>query len=149
MNFFQTCIDFERKNEINKQELVLCEDFSIYNVFKALAGPGRKFLALCDLHHILTSHFEVHSSYDDFCLAIFRQGGSGQMRYTDYLGLVKPRNPDFSDYVNRRMNEVLIECDVTESFGMKDITRQRFGKLFQDMTLLENELEKQRKYKIQ
>lgn len=57
MNFFQTCIDFERKNEINKQELVLCEDFSIYNVFKVLAGPGRKFLALCDFHHILTSHF--------------------------------------------------------------------------------------------
>jgi len=49
MLFFHNCIDFERRNEINKQELVLQEDFSIYNVFKALAGPGRKFLALCDL----------------------------------------------------------------------------------------------------
>ena len=49
MLFLHNCIDFERRNEINKQELVLQEDFSIYNVFKALAGPGRKFLALCDL----------------------------------------------------------------------------------------------------
>lgn len=134
MNFFQTCIDFERKNEINKQELVLCEEFSIYNVFKALAGPGRKFLALCDLHHILSQHFNFRKSYDDLCVAIFRQGGSGQMRYTDYLSLVKPRNPDFSDYVNRRINEGLVGCDSSLSFGMKEITKQRFGKLFIDMT---------------
>jgi hypothetical protein len=44
------------------------------------------------------------------------------MRYTEYLSIVKPRNPDFSDYVNRRINDNLIEIDVTESFGMKDIT---------------------------
>lgn len=71
------------------------------------------------------------------------------MRYTDYLSLVKPRNPDFSDYVNRRINEGLVGCDSSLSFGMKEITKQRFGKLFIDMAQLENELEKQRKYKIQ
>ena len=49
MRFFHDCIDFERTLEINKQELVLCEDYSIYNVFKALAGPGKKYLPLCDL----------------------------------------------------------------------------------------------------
>lgn len=59
MQFFHACIDFERRLEINKQELVLAEDFSIYNVFKALAGPGRKFLALCDLQTIFAKHFEV------------------------------------------------------------------------------------------
>jgi hypothetical protein len=63
LNFFQKCISFERKNEINKQELVLCEDFSIYNVFKALAGPGHKFLALCDLQLILAKHFEALFSH--------------------------------------------------------------------------------------
>ena len=49
MKFFNECIDFERTMEINKQELVLQEDYSIYNVFKSLAGPGKKFLPLCDL----------------------------------------------------------------------------------------------------
>ena len=49
MKFFHECIDFERTMEINKQELVLQEDYSIYNVFKSLAGPGKKFLPLCDL----------------------------------------------------------------------------------------------------
>jgi len=45
------------------------------------------------------------------------------MRYTDYLSIVKPRNPEFSDYVNRRINEDLIGCDSNLSFGMKEITR--------------------------
>ena len=49
MKFFHDCIDFERTIEIDKQELVLQEDYSIYNVFKALIGPGKKFLLLCDL----------------------------------------------------------------------------------------------------
>lgn len=38
-------------------------------------------------------------------LAVIRQGGEEQMRYTDYVNLVKPRNHDFSDYVNRKMHE--------------------------------------------
>ena len=49
MKFFHDCIDFERSIEINKQELVLKEDYSIYNVYKALAGPGKKFLLLRDV----------------------------------------------------------------------------------------------------
>ena len=76
MQFFHTCIEYERRNEINKQELVLAEDFSIYNAFKALAGPGRKFLALCDLQTILAKHFEVQYSYRDVKLSVLRQGGA-------------------------------------------------------------------------
>lgn len=53
---------------------MLQEDFSIYNVFKALAGPGRKFLALCDLQLILGKHFDALFSYTDICTALFRQG---------------------------------------------------------------------------
>lgn len=49
MKFFHDCIDFERTIEIDKQELVLQEDYSIYNVFKSLVGPGKKFLLLCDM----------------------------------------------------------------------------------------------------
>lgn len=49
MKFFHDCIDFERTIEISKQELVMKEDYSIYNVFKALAGPGKKYLFLRDL----------------------------------------------------------------------------------------------------
>jgi hypothetical protein len=70
------------------------------------------------------------------------------MRYTDYLQLIKPRNQDFSEYVNRKMHDSDIGYDMSLSFGMKDATRVKFGRLFKDMVKLENELEMQRKYKI-
>ena len=53
MKFFHDCIDFERTIEINKQELVLKDDYSIYNVYKALAGSGKRYLLLRDLQGIL------------------------------------------------------------------------------------------------
>ena len=70
------------------------------------------------------------------------------MRYTDYLQLIKPRNAEFSEYVNRKMHESDLGYDMELSFGMKDPTKERFGRLFKDMVTLENELELQRKYKI-
>ena len=102
-------------------------------MFKALAGPGRKFLALCDLQLILGKHFDSLFSYQDICIAIFRQGGSAQMRYTDYLNLIKPRNSEFCEYVNKKMNDTDIGYDLSLSFGMKDNTKVKFGKLFRDM----------------
>ena len=102
MRFFHDCIDFERTMEINKQEIVLQEDYSIYNVFKALAGPGKKFLPLIDLHTILTKIFNVKYSIKDTRLAVMRQfpldmdDRIENMRYTDFLDLVKPRNPEFA-----------------------------------------------------
>lgn len=73
MKFFHDCIDFERTMEINKQEVVLQEDYSIYNVFKALAGPGKKFLPIGDLQAILTKIFNVSHSLRDTKLAVMRQ----------------------------------------------------------------------------
>lgn len=55
------------------------------------------------------------------------------MRYTDYLNLIKPRNSEFSEYVNRKMNDGEIGYDLSLSFGMKEVTRNKFGKLFKDM----------------
>jgi len=72
MKFFHDCIDFERTIEIDKQELVLQEDYSIYNVFKALIGPGKKFLLLCDLQAILGRNFNLHFSYTNMKLAMLR-----------------------------------------------------------------------------
>lgn len=72
MRFFHDSIDFERTMEINKQEVVLQEDYSIYNVFKALAGPGKKFLPLPDLNSRLMKTFNVCHSYNDVKLAIMR-----------------------------------------------------------------------------
>jgi hypothetical protein len=72
MRFFHDCIDFERTMEINKQEIVLQEDYTIYNVFKALAGPGKKFLPLPDLHAILAKIFNVKYGYRDIKLAVMR-----------------------------------------------------------------------------
>lgn len=101
MKFFHDCIDFERTIEIDKQELVLQEDYSIYNVFKALIGPGKKFLLLCDLQAHLARHFNVRFSYKNMKVAMQRQfpldaeNRVEQMRYTDFLDLVKPKNPEF------------------------------------------------------
>jgi len=55
------------------------------------------------------------------------------MRYTDYLNLIKPRNSEFSEYVNRKMHDSDIGYDLSLSFGMKESTRTKFGKLFKDM----------------
>jgi len=56
------------------------------------------------------------------------------MRYTDYLNLVKPRNPEFADYVNRKISDGSeIGYDLSLSFGMREQTRVKFGKLFKDM----------------
>lgn len=102
MRFFHDCIDFERTMEINKQDIVLQEDYSIYNVFKALAGPGKKFLPLADLHEILGEIFNVKYSMKDTKLALMRQFPLDkecrieQMTYVDFIDLVKPRNPEFA-----------------------------------------------------
>jgi len=43
------------------------------------------------------------------------------MRYTDYLNLVKPRNPEFADYVNRKINDGNeLVYDFSLSFGMRE-----------------------------
>jgi hypothetical protein len=56
------------------------------------------------------------------------------MRYTDYINLVKPRNPEFAEYVNRKIsNSNEIGYDLSLSFGMKEETKVKFGKLFKDM----------------
>lgn len=71
------------------------------------------------------------------------------MRYTDYLNLIKPRNSEFSEYVNRRMNaDSEVGYDLSLSFGMKELTRNKFGKLFRDMVKMENDLENLRKTKL-
>ena len=73
MKFFHDCIDFERTMEINKQETVLQEDYSIYNVYKSLAGPGKKFLPISDLHEILGKIFNVNYTARETKLAVMRQ----------------------------------------------------------------------------
>ena len=41
-------------------------------MFKALVGPGKKFLLLCDLQAILARTFNVHFSYEGMKLAMTR-----------------------------------------------------------------------------
>ena len=70
------------------------------------------------------------------------------MRYTDYVNMVKPKNHEFSDYVNRRMHESAVGYDFDKAFGMKDATKDKFAKLFRELIQTECELELQRQYKI-
>jgi len=63
------------------------------------------------------------------------------MRYTDFLDLVKPRNPEFSTYVNRRMRESDIGYSYQSNLGLSEQTGFKFAQLFEDIVRLENELE--------
>ena len=46
MKFFHDSIDFERVMEINKQELILQDDYSIYQIFNMLSGKDQASLNL-------------------------------------------------------------------------------------------------------
>ena len=70
------------------------------------------------------------------------------MRYTDYLDLMKPKNPEFAHYVNKRLHDSSIGYDFEPHFGLSETSRVKFAKLFDDLIRIENELEMQRKYKI-
>ena len=86
-------------------------------MYKAFAGPGKKFLPLCELQVILAKFFDVRAPYKELKLAVQRQFPIDidcrvdQLRYTDYLDLVKPRNPEFSDYVNKKLYDSGIGYD--------------------------------------
>ena len=70
------------------------------------------------------------------------------MRYTDFLDLVKPKNPEFQSYVNRRMRESDIGYSFEPNLGLSEASGFKFAQLFEDIIRLENELELQRQYKI-
>lgn len=92
MKFFHDSIDFERVMEINKQELILKDDFSVYHIFNMLAGreTGAINLPLVDLQTQLSKMFNVKFSYKEIKLALIRQfpisacGRVEQMRYMDF-----------------------------------------------------------------
>lgn len=104
MKFFHDSIDFERVMEINKQELILQDDYSIFQVFNMLTGSDKKSnlnLALLDLQTSLSKFFNVKFSYKEIKLALIRQfpisasGRVEQMRYQDFQDLMKPKSKEF------------------------------------------------------
>ena len=50
-----------------------------------------------------------------------------QMRYTDFLDLVKPRNPEFSSYVNTRMRETVSGYSFEPNLGLSEQTGHKFA----------------------
>ena len=63
------------------------------------------------------------------------------MRYMDFLELVKPRNPEFQSFVNRRMREVDVGYEYLPNLGLEPETGYKFASLIEDIVRLENELE--------
>jgi hypothetical protein len=49
------------------------------------------------------------------------------MRYTDFLDLVKPRNPEFAQYVNRRMHESSVGYSFDPNLGLSEQTGAKFA----------------------
>lgn len=50
-----------------------------------------------------------------------------QMRYTDFLDLVKPRNPEFSSYANKRMRESEVGYSFEPNLGLSEQTGFKFS----------------------
>lgn len=51
--------------------------------------------------------------------------------YTDFLDLVKPKNKEFSDYVNGRLKDCRLGYDYFETgLGLSEATRLKFAKMF-------------------
>lgn len=109
MKFFHDSIDFERVMEINKQELILQDDYSIYHIFNILSGSTKGNtvlnLPLVDLQTNLSKLFNVKFSYKEIKLALIRQFPISaatrveQMRYQDFQELMRPKNKEFQSYV--------------------------------------------------
>ena len=84
--------------EINKQELILQDDYSIYQIFNMLAGKAGHSLALVDLQTNLSKFFNVKFSYKEIKLALIRQfpisaaNRIEQLRYQDFLDMMRPKN---------------------------------------------------------
>ena len=74
MKFFHDSIDFERVMEINKQELILQDDYSIYQIFNIMSGKEQASLnlPLVDLQTTLSKMFNVKFSYKEIKLALIR-----------------------------------------------------------------------------
>ena len=75
MKFFHDSIDFERVMEINKQDLVLADDYSVYHVFSCLksGNDSTGTLPLVDMQTSLSKNFNVKFSYKEIKLAMIRQ----------------------------------------------------------------------------
>ena len=89
--------------EINKQELILQDDYSIYQIFNIMSGKEQASLnlPLVDLQTTLSKMFNVKFSYKEIKLALIRQfpisaaSRVEQMRYQDFQELMKPKNREF------------------------------------------------------
>ena len=65
-----------------------------------------------------------------------------ELLYTDFIDLVKPRNPEFSEYVNRKIRNSSLGYEYyEEGLGLTQETRLKFSKLFLNMICLERDLE--------
>jgi hypothetical protein len=49
------------------------------------------------------------------------------MRYTDFLDLIKPRNPEFAQYVNRRMHDSSVGYSFEPNCGLSNATGSKFA----------------------
>lgn len=167
MKFFHDSIDFERVMEINKQELVLQDDFSVYAIFNILKGvdpngankEASLVLPQVDLQTQLSKLFNVKFSYKEIKLALMRQFSISssqrveQMRYQDFVDLMRPKNKEFQSYIDRKLKSYK-DADKVISFSQKTEcgltfeTHMKLGKFFEDLLQLENQLEMHRKYKL-
>lgn len=162
VKFFHDSVDFERIMEINRQELILQDDFSIYQLFTMLTDDGKgakNGLSLVNFQTNLNKFFNVKFSYKDIKLALIRQfpisyaGRIENMRYPDFESMMKPRNRKFASYVARKMklqkDGNAIENIVAETgLGIQGATHVKLGKFFDDLLQKENDIEMSRKYKL-
>ena len=102
-----------------------------------MVGPGNSSLSISDFRGMLIQHFGLELGYDQLKLAIRRQfplDGStqvNQLMYTDFMDLVKPKNKEFAEYVNKKLHDCKLGYETYNTgLGLSDYTRLKFSKLF-------------------
>ena len=165
MKFFHDSIDCERVLEIDRQELILQDDFSIFQLYGIVCDDGKgtaKGLALTDFQANTNKFFNVKFSYKEIKMAMIRQfpisyaGRVENMRYNDFEKLLKPRSKKFASYVKRKIqlekhgggDDTEADMNVQTDIGVTAKTHIMVGKFFEDLLQLENQLELSRKYKL-
>eukprot|EP00347_Sterkiella_histriomuscorum_P020366 403338084 len=158
MKFFHDCVDFDRIIEIDKQELVLQQDYNIYLIYRLFTG-GSGNLSLQILKDLLGSHFDLTFNYEEIRQAISRQlpelGKDQNIRYSEFIILLLPKNSEFAQYINKKTKQDFMSSHTSSTKyldqeedlmrqGISEVTHLKLRKLFEDMIILESELEKLR-----
>jgi hypothetical protein len=115
---FHDSIDYDRIIEIDKQELVLQQDYNPFLIYRLFTGGQQPYLTVDGFSQLLETHFGIAHSFLDISVMLQRQlptyqpelspkapSGAHYLTYTDFLALMLPKNQDFAAFMRKRLRD--------------------------------------------